>query len=123
VGVRLLANEYLWNGPFGAGAYCGAPAPSPFGGPPVTRFLPAEQNPGSFVVADNLAAVQFFYQRARPAQEPDLWLPRWTFREEWPKAIRVEIQPLQVDASRVQPMSLVLPVRFTRTAAEGMLTP
>ena len=116
-GVRLLENEHPYGGPFGAGFFCLGPEPDALTGEPVARFNVPEQQPGSFVVADKLAAARFSYQENNNGEKPDQWLPRWA-KSRWPRAIRIEVEPLRPDPSRIQPVTITVPMRITREAGE-----
>ena len=121
-GVRLLENEHPYNGPFGAGEYCLPPQPDPLTGEAVAQYRRPEQQPGSFVVADRLAAVHFFYlEGTLLGEKPDVWVPRWGHQNRWPRAVRIDMQPLDSDPSRVQPVSIVMPLHITRDPKEGLL--
>jgi general secretion pathway protein J len=104
-GVRLVVNETLYTGPAGAGKFC-------VGG---RRFLPVEANPRSFVLADKLAYCRFAYLEPSPAaNQPPIWKPTWT-TQTWPMAVRVEMEPLEADASRIQPITVTAPIYLHRS--------
>jgi prepilin-type N-terminal cleavage/methylation domain-containing protein len=115
-GVRLVVNEHLYTGPRGAGMFCTGVAPDPSSPTPVTRFIPVQIGGGSFVLADKLAYCRFSYRELIPPAEPK-WVLRWV-RPALPTAIRVEMEPLIPDASRLQPVTLTLPVRVNRLPLE-----
>jgi len=122
VGVRLLENEYPYNGPFGAGQFCLPPEPDPITGEPMALFRRPESQAGTFVVADKLSFVRFRYLEGTPmGEKPDMWIPRWRHQNLWPRAIGIEIAPLEQDPSRVQPVTLVMSLHITRDAREGLL--
>ena len=104
LGVRLVVNETLYTGPAGAGRFClGA-----------RRFLPVEAGPQSFVLADKLAYCRFAYLMPSPnPNEPPAWKPLWT-TQTWPLAVRVEMAPLEADASRIQPITVTAPIYLHR---------
>lgn len=123
-GIRLLENEHPYNGPYGAGQFCAPAAADPMSGLLMSRFRVPEQQPGSFVVADNLAEVRFFYQDTHPENKLlDIWAPRWTWANRMPSALRIDIKPYEYDPSRVQPVSLIMPLHITRDLKEGAKTP
>jgi prepilin-type N-terminal cleavage/methylation domain-containing protein len=103
-GVRLVANETLYTGPVGAGRFCTGPR----------QFIPVNAGPQSFVLADKLAYCRFRYLApvASPGQ-PAEWKQIWT-APTWPQAVRIEMAPLEADPSRVQPVSVVAPVKVRR---------
>jgi prepilin-type N-terminal cleavage/methylation domain-containing protein len=115
-GVRLVVNEHLYTGPRAAGLFCVGAAPDPATNTLATRFVPVQIGPGSFVLADKLAYCRFSYREYIPPAGPK-WLLRWT-RPVLPTAIRVEMAPLVPDVSRLQPVTLTLPVRVTRLPLE-----
>jgi hypothetical protein len=118
-GVRLLVNEYLYGGPYGAGQFCLPPGEGPGAeGASWLRWRAVEAGPASFVLADKLAYARFGYKKMIDREAPDIWLPRWIERNEWPRAIRIEMGPLEADPSRVQPTSITMPVRITRSPVE-----
>lgn len=103
-GVRLVANETLYTGPLSAGRFCTGPR----------QFIPVNAGAQSFVLADKLAYCRFRYLMApaNPGPPPE-WKEIWTGRQ-WPLAVRIEMAPLEADPSRVQPISVVAPVRVRR---------
>lgn len=116
-GVRLLVNETPYRGAAVAGLFCEPPAMDPAAGLPRLRFAPAAPQPGSFVLADRLAYCRFFYEEA-PFEQNARWLPYWARTDMWPSAVRVELAPLDNDASRVQPLSLTARLRVNRPPDE-----
>lgn len=116
-GVRLLVNETPYTGPAGAGFLCTPPAPDPLTGLLRTGFPPATPRPGSFILADRLSSASFFYELA-PAGLPPQWVPIWTRNDLWPSAIRIELNPLENDSSRVQPLTLTTRLRITKLPDE-----
>ena len=112
-GVRLVVNEHLYTGPAGAGLFCMGMGPDPLTGTPAPLFRPIEVGPHSFVLADRLAFCRFSYREAPPPPAPPRWVPRWV-HPQWPLAIRIEMAPLEPDASRVQAMELIAPLRVNK---------
>jgi prepilin-type N-terminal cleavage/methylation domain-containing protein len=119
-GVRLVVNEAVYTGSRGAGLLCMPPAPDPLTGLMMTRFVEPQAGAGSFVLADKLAACRFLYQERTRPDLPDRWLSTWANREQWPRAIRIEMAPLATDASRVQPMTFTMPLRITKFPTEPL---
>jgi len=115
-GVRLVVNEHLYTGPRAAGLFCLGVARDEATNTEFTRFVPVQIGAGSFVLADKLAYCRFSYREYTPPKDPR-WLLRWT-RPVLPTAIRVEMAPLVPDASRLQPITLTLPVRVNRFPLE-----
>jgi hypothetical protein len=103
-GVRLVVNEIPYLGPLAAGHLCLGPG----------KFFPASAGPNSFVLADKLAFCRFTYLGQPPdANLPVGWFPRFA-GPMWPLAVRIEMAPLDPDASRLQPIGMVAPIRVDR---------
>ena len=103
-GVRLVVNEIPYEGPVSAGRLC-------FG---AHKFPGASSGPNSFVLADKLAFCRFTYLD----QPEDLnlalaWFPRFA-GPTWPRAVRIEMAPLNPDAGGLQPISVVAPIHVFR---------
>lgn len=104
-GVRLVVNEILYTGPAGAGHFCTGNR----------QFLAVNVGPQSFVLADKLAYCRFSYLApAKDPNAPPIWIQKWE-TQTWPLAVRVEMAPLQADASRVQPISVTAPIYLHRS--------
>jgi general secretion pathway protein J len=114
-GVRLVVNEFIYEGPQTTGATCLGMAPDPVSGMLVPTFRPIEPGPRSFVLADRLAYCRFLFLLRRP-QQPDEWLPTWSFTD-WPAAVRVEMAPLAPDPSEVPLVGVTAPIRVVRGGA------
>jgi len=112
-GVRLVVNERLYTGPLSAGAFCMGMGPDPISRAPVPLFRPIEVGPHSFVLADRLAYCRFSYRETPPPPAPPRWIPRWV-QTQWPRAIRIEMAPLEPDRARVEPMELIAPLRVDK---------
>lgn len=117
-GVRLIVNEFLYTGPRGAGATCLGLTPDPVAGGLAPQFLPIQPGPGSFVLADKLASCSFTFRDAQTPPLPPRWVPRWA-KPYLPDAIRIEMTPIKPDPSRLEPMTLTMPVRVTRLPLEN----
>ncbi|HEY3443411.1 MAG TPA: prepilin-type N-terminal cleavage/methylation domain-containing protein [Paludibaculum sp.] len=116
-GVRLVVNETPYMGPVGAGFLCGPVAGDPEAGAALPVFPPVQPSPRSFVLADRLAGCRFSYlESIEPQQEK--WLPRWVRMDYWPKAVRIEMMPLEPDASKVPPMTFTGLIRPNRAVGE-----
>ncbi len=112
-GVRLVVNEYLYSGPISTGAACLGMASDPASGRQMPRFRPVEIGTQSFVLADRLSYCRFVYEEPMPEPMLARWTPRWT----WPKlplAIRVEMAPLEENQTKIQPVTVTLPLRVNR---------
>jgi len=107
-GVRLIVNERLYTGPLGAGLLCGGAG----------VFLPIEMGPASFVLADKLAFCRFSYRMTVSPNEPPPWVSEWP-KQVLPNAIRFEMAPLEADSTKLQPVTLTIPVHVTRFPLEG----
>lgn len=114
VGVRLVVNEIPWTGPLASGATCMGMILDPVSNRPLVRFRPIETGPNSFVLADRLATCRFLYREPVAVDQPEQWVDRWIRLEEWPTAIRVEMTPLDSDASRLPLLPVTVPVRVNR---------
>ncbi len=103
-GVRLVVNEAPYQSPLAAGRSCLGPH----------KFFGASAGPNSFVLADKLAFCRFTYLEQPPdANLPPHWVPRFT-GDDWPRAVRIEMAPLDPDAARLQPISVVAPIHIFR---------
>ncbi len=105
-GVRLVVNEIPYQGPQAAGHMCLGPG----------KFFPPNAGPDSFVLADKLAFCRFAYlDRPQDLNVPLRWLPRFAAAPTWPQGVRIEMAPMDPDASRLQPISIVAPIRVLRS--------
>lgn len=112
-GVRLVVNELLYSGPMSTGMLCIGRNPD---GPGVL-YRPIEVGTQSFVLADRLQYCHFAFQERLPdAADVPRWLPVWT-ENLLPSAIRVEMAPLENDASRLPLLTTTVPVRVSRDPA------
>jgi hypothetical protein len=103
-GVRLVVNEIPYQGPAAAGRLCLAQR----------KFFAPTAGPNSFVLADKLAFCRFTYLDQPEDQSlPLRWFPRFV-GPTWPQAVRIEMAPLDPDASRLQPISMVAPIHVFR---------
>lgn len=110
-GVRLVMNETPYTGPMSLARYCSVP-PSP------PAWRPAQASAASFVLADKLAAVRFTYERDVPVPAPPgivRWLPLWTMQPNYPIAVRIDLEPLDGEAQKIQPVSLIAPIFVRRS--------
>ena len=81
------------------------------------RFPPVQASARSFVLADRLMGCRFSYLESIEPQ-PERWLPRWVRMDQWPKAVRIEMMPLEQDASRIPPMTFTGLIRPNRMVQE-----
>lgn len=109
-GVRLVVNEIPYWPSVMSGMCAG------FSGG-LTRFPPPRATANSFVLADKLAYCRFGYMQ-HPVVDP-LSAPIWQASlayQGWPQAVRIDMAPLEVDPSRLQPISETVPLRVYRGA-------
>ena len=112
-GVRLVVNELPYN-PSLPGLLCVGNVSDPLTGVTRPRFRPVEAGPNSFVLADKLAGCRFSYlEGPTPPAYRERWVPIWMLPR-WPLAVRIEMAPLEVDHSRLQPISITIPLHITR---------
>jgi prepilin-type N-terminal cleavage/methylation domain-containing protein len=116
-GVRLVVNEHWYTGPRGAGLFCLGMGADPLTGAQAPQFPPIQIGAGSFVLADKLAYCRFSYRDLLPPPELERWLVHW-IKPVLPSAVRVEMAPLVPDSSRLEPVTLTIPVRVTRLPLE-----
>jgi hypothetical protein len=112
-GVRLVVNESPFS-PVSASGNCTGMAFDPENGLPAPKFVPLVFGPHPFVLADQLAFCKFSYLMRGTPLKPK---PDWTASAGglgWPVAIRVEMAPLVPDASRLEPFTIVAPIRLHR---------
>ena len=109
-GVRLIVNEALYTGPLSAGGLC----LGLFDGG--LTFAPINPGPTSFVLADNLQYCRFSYMvPAEKKTDPGVWRNR-VKHNGWPYGIRVEMAPIDPNPSRLQPISITVPIYMHRSA-------
>ena len=102
-GVRLIANEFLYSGPFSVSPFCG-------GG----SFRAGVAMPQSFVLADRLAYCRISYQEIDPTTYMGgNWVPQWT-HPNLPAAVHVDMAPLIPDPARLPLVSVTAPIHVTR---------
>jgi general secretion pathway protein J len=102
-GVRLIVNEYLYSGPLSAGAFC----------PDGAAMIPVSVGPRAFVLADKLAYCRFFYQYKVEGPAQFGWGIA-TKPEKWPRAVRVELAPIEENNARLRPMTVSAPIHVDR---------
>jgi prepilin-type N-terminal cleavage/methylation domain-containing protein len=114
-GVRLIVNEHPYAGRGSLGMFCLGEGADPITGARGLRFRPVEPTPRSFVLADQLAQCRFVYQVRHPSSGALEWRAAHSGPQP-PAAIRIEITPLEADASRVRMGTVTVPVRVSRDA-------
>jgi prepilin-type N-terminal cleavage/methylation domain-containing protein len=113
-GVRLVVNERHYTGLASILGLCAGPGVDASG---AARLVPIEPGPGSFVLADKLAFCRLSYYLHDPRIGRPGWSSQFTGKTP-PRAIRIEMAPLAPDATRVQMMTMTLPVRAERYSDE-----
>ncbi|HTS76133.1 MAG TPA: prepilin-type N-terminal cleavage/methylation domain-containing protein [Bryobacteraceae bacterium] len=102
-GVRLIANEFPYSGPYATAPLCAASA-----------FRPGVATPQSFVLADRLAYCNISYQNFDPSLHmPTNWQPLWT-AVNLPAAVHVDMAPLIPDPARLPLVSVTTPIHVNR---------
>jgi hypothetical protein len=67
------------------------------------------------VLADQLEFCRFSYLGPGPQPGlPAVWTAVWSTAG-WPRGVRIEMAPLQPDATRLQPITVTAPVRLLRS--------
>ncbi len=117
-GVRLVVNETPYTR-IGAGHACVDMTPDSVVGF-LVHFAPSVASPKSFVLADQLAYCRFSYLVAPPVPtgQPQTQPPQWRSSATgsgWPRAIRVEMAPLEANPSHLQPITVTAPIRIHRS--------
>lgn len=103
-GVRLVVNEIPYFGPMSAGRLCLG----------LNKYLPATPSARSFVLADQLAFCRFSYLDQVPdGSKPAQWYTIF-LGANWPKAVRVEMAPLEPNPAHLQPIGITAPIRLHR---------
>jgi hypothetical protein len=78
------------------------------------KFLGASAGEKSFVLADKLDFCRFTFLEQPPDINASLqWVQRFA-GQDWPRAVRIEMAPLEPDPSRVQPITVVAPIHIMR---------
>ncbi|MDX2268509.1 MAG: prepilin-type N-terminal cleavage/methylation domain-containing protein [Bryobacter sp.] len=100
-GVRLVVNEYPYLGQARLNLLCSQPV--------AVRDM-------SFILADRLAFARFAYKRLEPGSAAEIWMSNWSYPE-WPRAIRVDLEPLRLVENRARVQSLRIPVMVRNLSA------
>jgi len=102
-GVRLMMNERVYSGPASLLPLCAN-----------NGFLPVTLNPQSFEMAGRLAYCRFGYRVTAPdfVSGGD-WLPVWQ-APNLPRAVRIEMAPIDSGPSRLPMLTVNVPVHITR---------
>ncbi len=102
-GLRLIANEFLYTGPYATAPLCSGGA-----------FRPGIATPQSFVLADRLAYCVISYQNYDPnTRMATNWQPMWT-APNLPAAVHVAMAPLIPDPARLPLVSVTTPIHINR---------
>ncbi len=118
-GVRLVVNEVPYSSPITAGLMCRFQV-SEVGGPALLVFPPPRPSPRSFVLADRLSKVSFAYQELVQGEPYERWLPSWIRTDVFPSAVRIEMTPLEADASRLPPLPFFARIQVNRNINEAI---
>ena len=113
-GLRLVVNEIPYS-PMVAGRLCGGIASDPETGVSVPVFPGVVAGPDSFILADQLSVCRFSYLTGDgSAANPVLWRATASGRG-WPRAIRIEIAPIEPEPGRLQPITVTAPLYLHRS--------
>lgn len=112
VGVRLIVNESIYNGPISLMGHCVGIGVDPVSNMPMTLYRPVIARPDSFVLADKLASVRFVYLETLPPPILQKWTPTWVLPA-WPSAIRLELVPLDANPGNLDVATTTVPIRIT----------
>jgi len=113
-GVRLVVNEIPYT-PTTAGKACVGVAQEPETGATMPVFMPIQAGPKSFILADQLEFCRFsYYTGSGRDNDPIAWRSMATGRG-WPHGIRIEMAPIELDPSRLQPITVTAPLFLHRS--------
>ena len=109
-GVRLIVNETPYTDSIQTGATIAS-----FDTEGVAHFAPVIAGPQSFVLSDRLAYCRFSY--LVPSSDPpyEQWQPEWITRTRLPMGIRIEMAPLDNNASALHPSTVVAALHVNRS--------
>ena len=123
-GVRLIVNETPYTGPDQAGRQIASLEPGVTGGTVIhyAEVLPGSQ---SFVLADRLRFCRFSYLETRFQPPFQVWRPDWVSPGLLPKAVRIEMAPLEQKNGelRISTVTVPLPVNRPPGATYADFTP
>jgi len=109
-GVRLIVNETPYTGAPQAGNMI-----SSIDTVGTVRFVPVIAGPQSFVLADHLAYCRFSYLVPTPEAPFEAWMPEWITRDRLPLGVRIEMAPLDENATGLHPSTMVAALHIDRT--------
>jgi general secretion pathway protein J len=112
-GLRLIVNEIPYYGVTSSALPCAGVVADPLTGGPLLQLPPVAVSTRSFVLADRLASCQFSYLDPRAVAPAPRWVDRWR-RIDHPAAIRISFAHLEPDPSRLQTVSVTVPIRIER---------
>lgn len=105
-GLRLMMNERIYSGPSSVAPLCVN-----------LTFPPVEVTPQSVEMAGKLAYCRFAYRAPLPDSPMGAnWTAIWQ-RPDLPRAVRIEMMPLDPNPSRLPMLTLNVPVHVTRLLA------
>jgi prepilin-type N-terminal cleavage/methylation domain-containing protein len=115
-GVRLILNETPYTGPEQTGQQITSIEPSPLG-PPAVHYRPVDADSQSFVLADRLAYCRFTYLETLYEAPFQIWRVSWTRPDRLPKAVRLEMAPLDARPGELRPTTIDVQFPLTRQPA------
>ena len=102
-GLRLMMNERLYSGPSSVAPQCVN-----------LTFPPVQVTPQSMEMAGKLVSCRFAYRVPVPDSPMGAeWIPIWQ-RPDLPRAVRIEMMPLDPNPARLPMLTLNVPVHVTR---------
>jgi hypothetical protein len=115
-GVRLIVNEIPYTGPEQAGQQVSGIEQNP-PGLPIIHYREVNAGSQSFVLADRLAYCRFSY--LEPLYQPpfQIWKPEWVRPDILPKAVRIEMSPLEAKPGELHISTITVPISVTRPVA------
>ena len=102
-GVRLIANEFPYTGPYSTAEFCAG-----------SSFRTGAPTPQSFVIADRLAYCRISYEDLDPTTYMGTtWLPQWT-KPNLPAAVHVDMAPLIPDPASLPLVNVTVLIHINR---------
>ena len=111
-GFRMIVNEVPYSSTLSLRGLCVGISNDPSTGQPSPLFPPVGPRPDSFILADRLAGVQFFYRETLPAPLFERWHTKWLYSK-MPSAVRIQMLPLEQTPANLQTSSVTIPIRIT----------
>lgn len=120
-GVRLVMEETPYTGPEQAGRYITGLNFDQKTGYTKVFYIPAQAGAQSFVLADKLAYCKFSYQDRFSVPPFQAWGTTWIDIMKNPKAVRIEMAPLDPNSPDLHVASISIALPVTRTAGRYFL--